>query len=110
VEFTDEDSAVIKIEDTSENGKIWRLNTPEFNEVEIVENGFLLTAPNGAKMKVTAPKEQITGEITTAKIAYGGSTSRHNNGIGFGDQYWRFNKAIDIPCNRNAALLIELIH
>ena len=109
VEFTNENSAVIIIEDTSENGKIWRLNTPEFNDVEILKNGFILTAPNGSKMEVTAPSTQITGEISFSKVNYGGSTSRHNNGIGFGDQYWRFNKAIDIPCNRNIEVNIEII-
>jgi hypothetical protein len=109
VEFQGENAAIIKIKDTSANGKIWRLNTPEFNEVEILENGFLLTAPNGAKMKVSAPKEQITGEITITQIAYGGSTSRHNNGIGFGNQYWEFTKAIDIPCGGNIVVTMELI-
>jgi hypothetical protein len=109
VEFQNENSALIKINDTSENGKIWRLNTPEFNEVEIVENGFILIAPNGTEMKVTAPAEQIKGQISVTKVRYGGSTSQHNRGIGFEDRYWEYNKAVDIPCKKNIQMLIELI-
>jgi hypothetical protein len=108
VGFQNENTAVIKINDSSENGKIWRLNTPEFNAVEIIENGFLLTAPNGSTMKVTVPVEQVTGEISVSKINYGGSTSQHNRGIGFGDRYWGFNTAIDIPCEGNLDVKIGL--
>ncbi len=108
IEFQRDNSAEIKIKDTSDNGRIWRLNTPEFNEVEILKNGFLLTAPNGSKMKVTAPKEQITGEITVSKFKYGGSTSRHNQGVGFGDRYWKYSTAIDIPCNENIEVNIKI--
>lgn len=108
VEFQGENATVIKIKDTSENGKIWRLNTPGFNDVKITENGFLLIAPNGAQMKVTAPKEQITGEITTSKIKYGGSTSRHNNGIGFVNQYWTNTKTIDITVYQEIDIVIQL--
>ncbi|MGC9352533.1 MAG: hypothetical protein ACP5D9_01780 [Mariniphaga sp.] len=107
VEFQNENSALIKINDTSENGKIWRLNTPEFNEVEIVENGFILIAPNGSQMKVTAPSEQIKGQISVTKVRYGGSTSQHNRGVGFADKYWEFNNAVDIPCKGNLDVRIE---
>ena len=55
VSFPSENKAEIKVSDRSENGKIWRLNTPEFNDVQVLKNGFILIAPNGAKMKVTAP-------------------------------------------------------
>jgi hypothetical protein len=108
VGFQNENGAVIKINDSSENGKIWRLNTPEFNEVEVLENGFILVSPNGSKMKVTAPADQIKGEISVTKVKYGGSTSEHNRGIGFGDQYWQFNKAVDIPCDGNLHVKIEI--
>jgi hypothetical protein len=108
VEFQEANSAIIKIKDTSDNGKIWRLNTPEFNEVEILENGFLLTAPNGSQMKVTATTEQITGEMTVSTVKYGGSTSRHNNGIGFGDEYFANTKTIDIHLEQEVDIVIQL--
>lgn len=108
VEFNGENSAKVKINDTSENGKIWRLNTPEFNNVEILKNGFILTAPNGVKMKISAPANQIKGKITVKKVKYGGSTEQHNSGIGFGSQFFLYNKAIDIPCNANINVTIEI--
>lgn len=107
VEFHEENAAVVKIKDSSDNGKIWRLNTPEFNKVKITKNGFELLAPNGSKMKVTVPVKQIKGEITVTKVRYGGSTTNHNRGIGFGDKYWPFSKAIDIPCTNNINVNIE---
>jgi hypothetical protein len=109
VDFNDENSAIVKVIDTSDNGEIWRLNTPEFNEVEILKNGFILTAPNGSKMKVTAPQNQIAGKISVSKVKYGGSTTDHNNGIGFGDKYWNYNTAIDIPCFGDIEIRMELI-
>ena len=108
VDFDAENATKIKITDTSDNGKVWRLNTPEFNEVNILEDGFELIAPNGAKMKVTIPANQKKGEITVSKVKYGGSTTSHNRGIGFGEQYWPFNKAIDIPCENNIEVVLEL--
>jgi hypothetical protein len=108
VEFGEDNSAIVKVKDTSDNGRIWRLNTPEFNKVQILENGFVLKAPNGSKMRVTAPEEQITGEITVSEIRYGGSTESNNPGIGFGDKFWRQNKAIDIPCDGNIEVEITL--
>jgi hypothetical protein len=100
---------VVQITDSSENGKIWRLNTPGFNEVKIIKNGFLVIAPNGAEMKVSVPQSQIRGEITVSEVKYGGSTTDHNQGVGFGDKYWPVNKAIDIPCNNNMEVTIKLL-
>lgn len=76
--------------------------------MEILGNGFVLTAPNRAKMQVTAPAEQVTGEINVSRVKYGGSTSQHNNGIGFGDRYFQYNMAIDLPINKNIQVLNEL--
>lgn len=69
----------------------------------------ILTAPNGSRMKVTAPADQIKADIKISKIRYGGSTQQHNFGIGFGDRNWLFTKAIDIPCEGNIDVNIELI-
>lgn len=108
-EFFQSGEAIVKISDHSVNGKIWRINTPEFNEVEILENGYILTAPNGSKMKVTAPADQIKAAIKVSKVRYGGNTQQHNFGIGFGDRNWLYTKAIDIPCEGNIDVNIELI-
>lgn len=45
--------AAFTLTETSDNGKVWRLNTPEFNVVTTNGAGFTLTAPNGAKMTAT---------------------------------------------------------
>lgn len=43
--------AVIIVSDSSLNGKRWRLSTPEFNKVDLPEDGFLIKAPNGSTLK-----------------------------------------------------------
>lgn len=108
VDFSRKGCTVIYVSDSSENGRIWRLNTPGFNQVTLLEDGFLITAPNGSEMKVSAPPEQIKGEITITEVNYGGSTTEHNQGIGFGDLNWPVNKAVDIPCDKNIEVTLEL--
>jgi hypothetical protein len=108
VEFKAHNATRITVTDTSENGQIWRLATPEFNSVELTDVGYNLISPTGDKMKVRVPAEQVRGKITVSQIRYGGSTSQHNSGIGFGNQYWLYNKVIDIPCSGNITVTLEL--
>lgn len=70
--------AAFVVKDKSDNGAIWRINTPEFNEVKIIESGFILTAPNGNTLKAT-----ILGakKIRIGTQRHGGDTERLNNGI-----------------------------
>lgn len=39
--------ALFVVADRSENGRFWRLNTPDFNKIETAENQFTITAPEG---------------------------------------------------------------
>ncbi len=99
--------AVFIISDSSENGKTWRLNTPEFNEVKILKNGFLLTTPNGSTLKGIVAGKQVV-EVKVGKVRYGGSTQDHNPGIGFGGKYYSYNKTIDIACDGNITVIMTM--
>jgi hypothetical protein len=77
--------------ETSRNGRIWRLNTPEFNTVKTDGNRITITSPDGSSLVVTllepaAPvfrtgvMERSTGD-TNLGIPYHGVTYRSNNWI-----------------------------
>lgn len=77
--------------ETSRNGRIWRLNTPEFNKVETDGNRITITSPKGSSLVVTllepaAPvfrtgvMERSTGD-TNLGIPYHGVTYRSNKWI-----------------------------
>ena len=95
------------ISDRSDNGRTWRLNTPEFHDVRILEDGFLLTAPDGASLKATV-LEPLHPEISQTTVRYGGKTVRNNPGIGYqGKTYWN-NHAIDIQCPGSITVILTL--
>ena len=97
-------AAFFVVEDTSGNGTTWRLNTPEFNTVEPLSNGFLLTAPNGSSLKATVIGTNKVN-VTIGKIRYGGSTIKHNTFYG---KKYSHNKTIDINCNGNIKVVMTL--
>jgi hypothetical protein len=77
--------------ETSRNGRIWRLNTPEFNTVKTDGNHITITSPAGSSLVVTllepaAPvfrtgiMERSTGD-TNLGIPYHGVTYRSNKWI-----------------------------
>ncbi|MFY0653068.1 MAG: hypothetical protein JXQ96_13590 [Cyclobacteriaceae bacterium] len=99
--------AVFIIEDKSENGKTWRMNTPEFNEVTILKNGFLLNAPNGATLKaIVRNTKQVN--VSTEVLRYGGKTVAHNTGIGYGGKKYANTTAIDISCDGEISVIMTL--
>ncbi|MEL7123209.1 MAG: hypothetical protein AAFO07_27420, partial [Bacteroidota bacterium] len=51
--------ATFLIKDDSQNGKIWRLNTPEFNSIELTDKGFIITAPNGHRLVGQVKKNKL---------------------------------------------------
>ena len=99
--------AVFFIADKSDNGKIWRMNTPEFNKVEILSDGFLLTAPNGASMKAVALHTDHP-IIRTGKNRYGGNTIELNPGICYHDSCYEYSNYIDIRCDKNSLIVLSL--
>ncbi|MCD8482730.1 MAG: hypothetical protein LR015_08740 [Verrucomicrobia bacterium] len=43
-------TAVYLVADDSTDGDLWRINTPDFNEIIVTDNGFEIVAPNGARL------------------------------------------------------------
>ncbi len=99
--------AVFVVKDESEDGKVWRLNTPGFNEVKLLKDGFLLTAPNGASMKARVVGEKKV-DVSVNQVRYGGTTVANNTGIGFGSKRYEHSKAIDISCDGDITVVMTL--
>ena len=96
---------VVVIKDVSDNGRVWRLHTPEFNRVTLEKGGLLLTAPNGSTLKISLPgiKQPV---ISIGRVRYGGETIRHNPGVEFNGVSYFNNHLIDIECN--GAILVVM--
>jgi len=99
--------AVFTVEDKSENGHTWRMNTPEFNTVKPLYNGFLITAPNGSSMKATVIGSK-KAEISIGKATYGATTVANNTGIAFKGKKYTHTKTIDIACDKNITVIMTL--
>ena len=101
-------AAVFVISDWSENGKVWRINTPEFIDVKIDVDGFRLTAPNGASMQAHffGKGEQI--DITSGRVRYGGETIRLNTGILFQGNQYAYSKYVDLVIDREVVVIMTM--
>lgn len=97
--------AAFIVKDKSDNGTIWRINTPEFNSVEVIENGFVLTAPNGNTLQAT-----ILGakKIRTGKQRYGGDTERLNKGIVYQGKRYDYSTWVDAIIDKNVTVVMTL--
>lgn len=100
--------AMLVISELSDNGKRWRLNTPEFNEFQQNGDGYTLTAPNGASMKVNIFDVDTDLKVDTGRVKYGGSTVRNNPGIIYRGQSYSYNRWIDVHCERKITAVITL--
>ena len=100
--------AVIIVSDSSRNGKRWRLNTPEFNKVNILNDGFLIEAPNGNTLRATVFTGQTTLKIDTGRVRYGGSTVRNNPGIRYHGKSYTHSKWLDVNCDGNITVVMTL--
>jgi hypothetical protein len=101
-------SAVVVSREQSTNGKRWRINTPEFNQLTEMKNGFLLTAPNGATMQVQFLEPNAPLRIESGKVRYGGETERHNAGIWCQEKPYTHSRFIDVYCKGNVNAVISL--
>jgi len=100
--------AVFLVEDFSDNAKIWRLNTPEFNEVELLEDGFIIKTPTGFSLKAMVLNTASPIQITKQKVRYGGDTQRLNLGILWGGESYSYSTAIDILIAGDIQVLMTL--
>lgn len=101
-------AAVFLISDWSENGKVWRINTPEFIEVEIDTDGFLLTAPNGSSVQAHFFGEGGQIAIHSGKVRYGGETVRLNTGILFQGARYTYSKYVDLIVDREVVVIMTM--
>jgi len=100
--------AVIMVADWSKNGKIWRINTPEFIDVKIDSGSFLLTAPNGSSIQAHCFVEGGQLPINSGKVRYGGETVRLNTGILYRGERYAFSKYVDVLVDREVVVIMTM--
>lgn len=104
--------ATFIVADVSENGHIWRMSTPEFNEVEVLEDGFLIKGPKGASLRarvMSSKGKEFKHQISIGKARYGGSVTRHNRGVCFYDTCYEHVKTIDVLCDGAITVVMTLV-
>jgi hypothetical protein len=101
-------AAAFLVADQSVNGRRWRINTPEFVEVEMQADGFLLKAPNGATLKATVVGLEKPLPIETGKLRYGGTTEDHNPGIHYEGKAYTHSRYIDVYCEGDITVVMTL--
>jgi hypothetical protein len=98
-------AAVFVTAETSQNGRLWRLNTPEFNEISTSGNTFTLRGPTGASLAGTV--------VEPAKVAFRTGTFERGGGaghVGFpyrGKKYIN-NKWLEFDCDKNVVVVLTL--
>lgn len=100
--------AVFIITDSSDNGKVWRMNSPEFNELRINPDGFTLISPDGAELKAVVFTDVAQLKVISSKVHYGGNTKDHNRGIAFRGKTYEWTNAIDCTTNGNVTVVMTL--
>lgn len=97
--------AVFVNSDTSRDGTLWRLNTPEYNTIRTFDGGFTITAPTGAVMTCIV-LEPAKPTFRTGTFARGGAnlyTPLRYRGKGY-----KLNKWIEFDVDARACVLMVL--
>ncbi len=100
--------AVLIIADKSLNGKVWRLNTPEWNSIELAEDGFIINAPDHSSLKATVFCPDASMKLDSGQLRYGGEAIRHNPGLCYKDACYEKSKYIDVICGPNVVVALTL--
>ncbi|SEJ46643.1 hypothetical protein SAMN05192553_104106 [Cyclobacterium xiamenense] len=100
--------AVFLIEDHTENGRIWRMATPEFNEVRLSENGFTIDTSTGYRLHVLVLGKPNQALATVSTVPYGGRLSRVNPGIVWNGRSYTHSKVIDLEMEAELTVLMVL--
>ena len=95
-------AAVFVSAETSDNGAVWRLNTPEYNRVSFSGNTFTLTAPHGATLTGTV-LEPATPAFRLGSFTRGGSA-----GIPYRDKVYAGNTWLEFDCSHNVRVVFTL--
>nr|MBI1229087.1 hypothetical protein [Cytophagales bacterium] len=101
-------AAVFVVADSSENGKIWRINTPEFVKIASGSGTFTLTAPNGASLTAHFFSEDGPVTVSSGLLRYGGETVRLNSGIQYKGAQYAFSNYIDLHMEKNLLVVMTL--
>jgi hypothetical protein len=101
-------AAVFIINDHSDNGRVWRMNSPIFNDLRINQDGFSLVSPQGAELRATVFTDIPQLNISSGKLRYGGATTRLNRGIEYRGKSYDFTHAIDCKTNGNICVVLTL--
>ncbi|WP_209331366.1 hypothetical protein [Lunatimonas salinarum] len=100
--------AVFLVEDQSENGQVWRLATPEFNQIKVHDSGYTILAPTGYALHVFALDGAVESAVSQELVPYGGSLSRVNPGIIWNNERYTHGKVIDFAMKQNLTVLLVL--
>ena len=98
-------AAVFVVAETSSNGAVWRLNTPEFNEIAQTNKGFVLKGPPGSTL--------VASVIQPAAPKFRGGIFERGGGAGHagfpyrGTKYIN-NKWIEFDCDKNVLVVMTL--
>lgn len=98
-------AAVFVTRETSDNGTLWRLNTPEFNQVQTVGNQFILTSPVGSTLVGTV-LEPVSPSWRTGIFERGGGAG--HAGFRYRGKKYIHNKWLEFDCDRNALVVFTL--
>ncbi len=91
--------------DTSIDGKLWRLNTPEFNKITTHDRGFVITSPNGSTFAV-AVLEPARPTFRTGTVERGGGLS--HAGFPYRGTKYANNTYIEFDVEARAAVVMTL--
>ena len=91
--------------ETSANGKLWRLNTPEFNTIETAGNSFTLRSPHGPTLHVTVIHPQGVS-FRTGTVERGGGAG--HTGFPYRGAKYIHNKWIEFDCDGQVLTVMTL--
>lgn len=101
-------AAVFVVSDASSNGKIWRLNTPEFNTIRKNVDGFTIITPSGATLRGRILNLTKPLKIKIGKVKYGGETVANNIGITYRGKNYKYNNWVDIEHTGSIMVVLTL--
>ncbi len=100
--------AAFVVHDRSDNGRLWRLTTPEWNKVKALSDGFLLTGPNGSPLRATVVRTKRVLLVKTETVAYNGTTRENAAGIPYKGKRFPNITAVDIPMDKDILVVLTL--
>jgi len=101
-------TAALVVHDRSTNGKTWRLTTPEWNQVQVLPDGFLITAPNGATLRATVLVQKRPLHVKTSVVKYNGTTTENASGIPFKGRVYPNITAVDVSMEGETMVVMTL--